>query len=74
LPLFFCEPSHPDSLKVSHHRANLGIDQAEPLLVEVKWPDGVCQRIESPDVNSELRLAHPHAGGLVFVTGFESRQ
>jgi len=50
---------------------HFGLGDADIVHLEVRWPDGVIEAPEPPETD-ELRLVHPHAGGLVFTAGFES--
>jgi len=50
---------------------HFGLGTAEPVELELRWPDGVAQRL-APPASGELHLVHPHAGGVVFNGGFEA--
>jgi len=56
-----------------NHEAVLhfGLGSADATELELRWPDGVIQRLVPPAVGGELRLAHPHSGA-VFIDGFEA--
>jgi hypothetical protein len=51
---------------------HFGLGQARPEWLELRWPDGVIQRIETP-TSGEWTLVHPHDGGMIFSDGLESR-
>ena len=50
---------------------HFGLGDAVPQWLELRWPDGVLQRIESPQAG-DWTLIHPHDGGRVFAADFES--